>query len=242
MKKNKKLIIGVLICLLLIFTNGTFAADGKLLAGTSKVNITPNSDEPLHDSVYARSLVLDLNGQRLAFVSVDLAVFTSDRVERICKEKFGISELMLCSSHTHSEPQKAGRSFAKNNPYVPYYEDQIIYAVEIAVKNLFPARIAAGRRTFPQLGFNRLVIREDGHARESWYSDDHYTCENPERIPFGPVDPEVGVIRIEDMQGNARVIVMNYACHADVVCNNYEISADYPGVAAVKLKKPLMEK
>ncbi len=237
MKKVKKLISGLLICLLIIFAKAAIAGDGKLLAGTSKVSITPNSDEPLHDSVYARSLVLDLNGQRIAFVSVDLAVFTSDRVERICKEKFGISQLMLCSSHTHSEPQKAGRSFAKNNPYVPFYEDQIIYAVEIAVKNLFPARIAAGRRTFPQLGFNRLVIRDDGHARESWFSDDHYTCENPERIPFGPVDPEVGVIRIEDMQGNPRVIIMNYACHADIVCNNYEISADYPGVACRKVEE-----
>jgi len=52
------------------------AADGKLLAETAKVNLTPDSDEPLHDSIYARSLVLDMNGQRLAFVSVDLAVFT----------------------------------------------------------------------------------------------------------------------------------------------------------------------
>ena len=29
-----------------------------LLAGTSKINITPRSTEPLHDSVYARTLVL----------------------------------------------------------------------------------------------------------------------------------------------------------------------------------------
>ena len=144
---------------------------------------------------------------------------------------------MLCSSHTHSEPQKAGRSFTAGNPYVSYYEDQIIRAVGIAVKNLFPARVAAGRKTFPQLGFNRLLIREDGHARESWFSDDHYTSENPERIPFGPVDPEVGVIRIEDLQGNPRVILMNYACHADIVCNNYAISADYPGVACRKVEE-----
>ena len=136
---------------------------------------------------------------------------------------------MLCSSHNHSEPQKFGRSFTKNNPYQSFYEDQIIKALDDAAKNLFPARIAAGRKTFPQLGFNRLIVRQDGHARESWFSDDHYTSENPERIPFGPVDPEVGVIRVDDMSGNPRVILMNYACHADVVCFNYAVSADYPG-------------
>ena len=82
---------------------------------------------------------------------------------------------------------------------------------------------------FPSWVFNRLIVREDGHSRESWFSDDHYTGENPERIPFGPVDPEVGVIKIEDMNGQARAILMNYAMHSDIVCSNYEISADYPG-------------
>jgi neutral ceramidase len=215
-----------------------FAADGKLMAGTAKVNITPQSDEPLHDSIYARSMVLDVNGLRLAFVSVDLAVFTSERVEKICKERYGISQLMLCSSHNHSEPQKnGGRALAKTNPYVSFYEDRIMKAIETAVGNMFPARISAGRRSFPQLGFNRLITRDDGHARESWFSDDHYTSENPERIPFGPVDPEVGVIKIEDMEGQPRIIMMNYACHADIVCFNYAISADYPGVAARKVEE-----
>ncbi|HMH23874.1 MAG TPA: hypothetical protein VK563_18940, partial [Puia sp.] len=215
----------------------TGVAPGQLQAGTAKVNITPEGDEPLHDSVYARSLVLDLGGKRMAFVSVDLAIFTSERVGRVCKEKYGIAQLMLCSSHNHSEPQKKGRSFEKGNPYTVFYEDQIIKAVGIAVANMFPARIAAGHRTFPQLGFNRLVPREDGHARESWFGDDHYVSENPERIPFGPVDPEVGVIRIEDMQGQPRIILMNYACHADIVCFNYAISADYPGVACRKVEE-----
>ncbi|HEY4334701.1 MAG TPA: hypothetical protein VGM89_02360 [Puia sp.] len=240
MNIRKRVIAFLLLCPVL-FSRASAQADGghgQLMAGTAKVNIMPAGDEPLHDSVYARSLVLEVGGRRLAFVSVDLAVFTSQRVEEICKKKYGISELMLCSSHNHSEPQQnGGRSFEKNNPYTSLYEDQIISAVGLAAGHLFPARIAAGHRDFPQLGFNRLIVRADGHARESWFGDDHYTSENPERIPFGPVDPEVGVIRIEDMQGHPRVILMNYACHADVVCFNYAISADYPGVACRKVEE-----
>ena len=232
-----KIFILIFYLFLIIYSEQTFATDGQLLAGTAKVNITPASDEPLHDSVYARVLVLDMDGKRIAFVSVDLAVFTSERIENTGRVRFGISQMMLCSSHNHSEPQKFGRSFTKNNPYQSGYEDQIIKALDEAVKNLFPARIAAGRKTFPQLGFNRLILRQDGHARESWFSDDHYTSENPERIPFGPVDPEVGVIRVEDMSGNPRVILMNYACHADIVCFNYAISADYPGVACRRVEE-----
>jgi hypothetical protein len=214
------------------------AARDTLFAGTAKVNLTPATDEPIHDSIYARSLVLDGDGVRIAFVSVDLAVFTSDRIEKVCREKYGIRQVVLCSSHNHSEPQPQGkRSFQAGNPYTAFYEDRIIEAVGEAVRTLFPARIAAGRKGFPQLGFNRLVVREDGHARESWFSDDHYTSENPERIPFGPVDPEVGVIRIDDLQGQPRAIVMNYACHADIVCFNYAVSADYPGVACRKVEE-----
>jgi neutral ceramidase len=224
----KSYAICLIIVSLLFQTNQLFGVEGLLKAGTGKVNITPKTNEPLHDSLYARSLVLDLNGERLAFVSVDLGIYTSDNLEKICKEKYGISQLMLCSSHTHSGPKDSKSS---------YIEDQIVKSINLAVKHMFQAKICASRSSFPQLGFNRLIVREDGHSRESWFPDNHYTSENPERIPFGPVDPEVGVIQIEDMKGETRVIMMNYACHADIVCFNYAISADYPGVACRKVEE-----
>jgi neutral ceramidase len=228
MKAMKFYTICLIILSLLIQTDQLFGIQGRLKAGTAKVNITPKTNEPLHDSLYARSLVLDLNGERLAFVSVDLGIYTSENLEKICKEKYGISQLMLCSSHTHSGPKDSKSA---------YIEDQIIKSVDLAIRNMFPAKICAGRSSFPQLGFNRLIVRADGHSRESWFPDDHYASENPERIPFGPVDPEVGVIKIEDMKGEARVIMMNYACHADIVCFNYAISGDYPGVACRKVEE-----
>ncbi len=202
---------------------------GALRAGTAKISITPeNPTQPVHDPVFARALVLEVNGARLGFVSLDLGTYTSEHLAAACQEKFGIADLLLCSSHTHSDPGKK---------YAAFYDEQILKALEAAVGNMFPARVSAGHRSFPQLGFNRLIVREDGHARESWFSDDHYQSENPERIPFGPVDPEVGVIRIDDAQGQPRAILMNYACHADVVCQNYAISADFPGVAARKVEE-----
>jgi len=202
---------------------------GELRAGIAKISITPaHAKKPVHDDVNARVLVLEIAGKRLAFVSVDLGIYTSEHLVAICKEKFGFSQVLLSSSHTHSDP---------GSDFKDFYEQQITQAVGTAVSNMFLARICAGHRSFPQLGFNRLVIREDGHARESWVSDDHYACENPDRIPFGPVDPEVGIIKIEDTAGQPRAVLMNYACHADVVCQNYAVSADYPGVACRKVEE-----
>jgi hypothetical protein len=211
-------------------TAKSYGVTGELRAGTAKISITPETDEPIHDPVYARSLVLEINGQRLAFVSVDLAVFTSENVEKICQEQCGLARVFLCSTHNHTAPSKPGKGPEYAN-LKAFYEKQIVQAVGMALTNMFPARIAAGRRSFPQLGFKRLIVREDGHARESWMGDDHYDPINPDRIPFGPVDNEVGVIRVEDSDGQPRAIIMNYACHADVVCQSYAISADYPGVA-----------
>ena len=205
------------------------AAEGQLRVGTAKVNITPeNPTEPVHDPVFVRSLILDVEGTRVALIAIDLVIFTSDEIVRICQEKYDIDLLLISSSHTHSGPKAPPG--ANRNYYREFYESKILEAIEQATENMFPARISAGNRAFPQLGFNRLIIREDGRARESWFGDDHYRRENPDRIPFGPVDPEVGVIKITDMEGQPRVIVVNYAMHSDIMCFNYEISADFPGV------------
>src|SRR5260221_12141361 len=236
MQPTKLLAAALVLCGLSNFTSQAQGATGKLLAGTAKVSLTPVTDEPIHDPVFARSLVLEVNGERLAFVSVDLGVFTSTNVETVCQETYGISKVFLCSSHNHTGPSKPGKGPEYSN-LKSFFEKQIIQAVELAVTNMFPARIAAGRRSFPQLGFKRLVVREDGHTRESWMGDDHYGPINPDRIPFGPVDQEVGVIRVEDPKGQPRAIMMNYACHAGVVWMSYAISADYPGVAARKVEE-----
>jgi hypothetical protein len=205
------------------------SAAGELRAGTAKISITPDDiNMPVHDPCYARSLVLDVGGERIGIVAVDLGTYSNERLVAACKERFGLSHLVFSSSHTHSAPGRGNGDF---------FEERITRVLEAAVKNMAPARISAGHRSFPQLGFNRLVVREDGHSRESWFGDDHYTSENPERIPFGPVDPEVGVIKVEDMEGRPRAIVMNYACHSDVVCFNYAISADYPGAATQKVEE-----
>src|SRR5258707_7282878 len=160
MKVIKSVAAILILCGLLHFPNKVYGVTGKLLAGTAKVSITPVTEEPFHDPVYARSLVLEINGERLAFVAVDLAVFTSDNVEKACKEKYGVAKVFLCSSHNHTAPSKPGKGPEYSN-LKAFYEKQVIQAVEMAVTNMFPARISAGRRGFAQLAVKRSIIRQD---------------------------------------------------------------------------------
>jgi len=117
------------------------AVKGPFQAGTAKITITPDETRyPVHDTCYARSLVLDIGGQRIAIVSVDLGIYTSENLAKECRERFGLSQFLLCSSHTHSGPGRSNGEF---------FESQIVQVVGQAVETMFPARIVAGHRTFP---------------------------------------------------------------------------------------------
>ena len=227
----------VLICFIFLFFPSHPAqvqgASGSLKAGIAKVDITPpvgirlgagygkQTEPPLslgnHDPLFVRTLVLDVGGLRMAVIACDLTGYMNENIVVVAKERFDIPHILVCCSHTHSTPGYRDEKYSRT------VEQAIVRGLGESVENMFPARIAAGRRRFPQLGYHRLRPQKDGHRRALW--------ENPERIPYGPVDPEVGVIKIEDEQGDTRVILMNYACHSVVVMRNFEISADYPGAA-----------
>ncbi len=212
----------ILLVFSLCFSGILTAAPGKLMAGTAKVDITPpNPKYPVHDRLYARSLILDAGGMRIAFISYDNTGYSNNKLVAELKKKYNLQNIYFCQSHTHSggwgDPARTEALFTE--------------VIDKASKSMFEARISGGHRTFPQLSFNRLIVRDDGHARESWFADDHYRYINRERLPHGPIDPVVGVVKLEDTKGNPRVILMNYACHPDVVWNNFEISADYVGYA-----------
>lgn len=218
--KNKTILLFSLLAI--ISTGELMAKPGNLIAGSAKINITPPKPKyPVHDSLYARSLIIEAKNQRIAFISLDLLDFSNAFLSEQMKKQFDLKEVYFCPQHTHSA-DKAPKE---------WLEKQIVSVMEEATKNMFETKISGGYRNFPQLSFNRLIIRDDGRARESWLGDDHYRAVNPERIPHGPVDPAVGVIKLEDLEGNPRVIIMNYACHPDVAWNNFEITADYVGYA-----------
>jgi hypothetical protein len=206
-----------------------------LLVGTAKMNITPPvgikmsghaqrtlPSQAIHDSLYAKVLVLEADGQRTAFITCDLIGYNNKKVLDIARQKFNIPNVLISYSHTHSGP-----NLGDSDNYAKLVEKAMIDGLGKALKNQFSGKISAGFKTFPQLGYNRLTGRRKEPAMWRDY----------EKIPYGPVDPEVGVIKIEDEKGNPRVILMQYACHAVVNLQNLDISADYPGVATKKVEE-----
>jgi len=224
---KKYLLTFFLFCCIAVFSQGGASqTDVKMRAGTAKIDISPLAPEnnrTVHDPLYARSLILQVQDMRIAFLSFDLGGYTNPQLLVRLKKDYDLDELYFCPSHTHSG------STDRNT-----IEEKLTKVIREASDNMFDAKISGGHRPTPQMTFNRLVLRDDGHAREAWYADPegHYRYLNKERLPFGPVDPSVGVIRIDDAQGNPRALIMNFACHPDALVDiKSAISADYVGYA-----------
>jgi hypothetical protein len=224
---------------------------GSLRAGCGKVDITPGSpvwlsgwasrnkpSEGIEDRLYARALVLDSGGTRVAILALDLIGVPAELVAKVRKQvasSCGIPEahLMISASHTHFAPAVREYEFDKggNPQYVSSLAGMLAQAVENAAAALAPAKLGADSGILPEPVYNRRPLDSGGQAVMIW------------RLPpsqggleFGPVDPEVGVIRVEDPEGGLLGSLVNYACHP-VAGDNYEpwfyhISADYPGVSS----------
>ncbi|HWQ55229.1 MAG TPA: neutral/alkaline non-lysosomal ceramidase N-terminal domain-containing protein [Bryobacteraceae bacterium] len=222
-----------------------FAAEVELRAGTARVEITPPSLMEMygyarrkcgpangtHDPLYAKALVLATGDTRVAIVTMDIGSIVSPDLSRRVREELGIPVLLLAASHTHSGPKflpYGGEEVAGGAAFLKELEPKLFALVQQAAKEMFPARLAYGRGAL-QLGYNRLLPRDDGRSRALF--------ENPDRIPYGPVDPEFMLLRVEDASGAPRALMVHYATHAVVLGpTNCKYSADYPGVLQARVE------
>jgi neutral ceramidase len=238
----------------------------SFLAGTAKVDITPAENAAvdilgkplrLRDKLYARVLVLKDHACSVAIVSVDSIVFASPKVIAEAKSKFGVDYVILSSTHTHTGMVPRGMIIKppefpdwtrspkapadtidwpglSNDPWYASTEEKIVMAIGRASQNMFAARIMTGKGSFESayMAHNRRLVR-DGRVTALW--------ENPDRRPTQPIDPTVGVIRVEDLSGKPRAFAVHYACHPVTLMGTGMLSRDFPGAMVDYLEEQLGE-
>lgn len=213
------------------------AAGATLKAAVEKVDITPAPGVSLwgfsdrktpatgtRDPLYARVLVLDVSGKRLAIVSVDLGrPFGPASLDRLRKTtRKDVALLIVAATHTHSAPAVLDEQ--PNGP--PLWEatalEKIANAVSHACTHLADAQLGTGYGN-TLIGHNRLRVNPDGTV--TWFE------RNLTYVPTAPVDGTVSVLRIDGMDGQPIAILVNYACHPVVFgSDNVQYSADFPAV------------
>ena len=145
------------------------------------------------------------------------------------RKSAGVTHVCFSASHTHSGPAIDEFYTAKRPAWNTAALDKIAVAIESAATKLTPALIASGAGSV-FIGHNRRFIQPDGKVKMLW--------RNQTKIPTHPLDPRVGVIRVDSAGGNTLAVVINYACHPVVFGpDNLRYSADYPGAATEVVEK-----
>ncbi len=266
--KNSNLLLSVCVAFILLGTTQKIHGKDEtanLMTGTAKVDITPPekdavnlAGQPLRkrDSLYARVVVLKDQKVSLAIVSVDLIVFSSLKVITEARKKWGVDHVILCATHTHAAMAPRGLlikppfspDWTRNgkdpgttidwpalssDPWYAETEDKIIAAIGKAMNNLFAAKLISGKGPFESayMAHNRRLVREGGPVLAMW--------ENPDRRPTKPIDPTVGVIRIDDLRGKPRALMVQYACHPVATMSAGMISRDFPGAMVDHIEQEL---
>lgn len=213
-----------------------------LLAGVARADITPpvgiahaNWGAQAHERAAGVDLplwatALALSDGNVTTVICDLDIIglraeSAEKVRQAVVDRTGLaaSHIRISYTHTHSGPSTSPSSgwVSGGSELVAGYLDSIAAKVAgvawEACNHLQPARIAAGSGE-SAIAVNRRYLTPDktvvvGHNWE------------------GPVDHEVKVVRIDDLNGQPLAIIVNYACHPIIVGPyNDLITPDYPGI------------
>jgi hypothetical protein len=212
---------------------------------------SPRGAEGVHDNLYARALVLEEDGTKVALVALDLISTTATLVKDARQEierSTGVhgDHVMISATHTHTGPVLIGRGLREEalgatsdlaRRFAEELPGKIAQAVGQAEKALTPARLAVGAGHEATIAFNRRYHMKDGSV--GWNPG----LLNPNVLkPAGTIDPEVPVVYFESAKKKPLAMYVNYAVHLDNV-GGRQISADMPyflGKALAEVKGPEM--
>src|SRR5262249_29157610 len=167
--------------IILLWGSGT--AGAELRASVARVDITPRTLEPMWgfegrtdpatgtlDSLYARILILEAAGKRIALVAVDLGrTFgepSPDHLKELVSTTSRISLLVVSASPSPGAPVIKGEYGGVPPEWEQRALDGIAAGIKSAADHLQDARIGSGTGSV-FIGHNRLRVNDDGTV--SWF-------------------------------------------------------------------------
>ncbi len=213
--------------------------EGLAMAGSLRARKNVGTDDPLE----ATAVVFEAGGVRAALVGVDLIALsraTVDEAARLAEDACGIprDSVLVSASHTHSGPYPTPCFGAEEDLAVEYVKglpEKLARVIVEADRSRVPCRAWRGRSLVRGVASNRRLVLKSGGSINNWMrpppNDQVVGCE-------GPVDPEVGLLRLDDEGGRTFACVVDYTCHVNAHFGT-KYSADYAGVARRALAEKL---
>lgn len=237
-----------------------FAASDRDLPtiGLATADITPPVGFPMagyyherlaegtRDPLLAKAMVIRDRENAAALVVCDLIGISTDlsrEVRRRASKATGIPipNMVIAGTHSHTAPDYGKELWlslggAEQAPARKEYVDSLVTrladVIEKAYREAQPAWLEYGVTTSQApVAFNRRFVMRDGSTR-TWQN-----FENRDVVrQAGPIDPEIGLLLIRNLEGKPRGTLSNYALHLDTV-GGVQWSADYPYFLERALRK-----
>lgn len=237
--KSTKLMCSVLLLSLTYLTLTVTTASAQLRAGVAKVNITnPDIKGNITDSLFVKALVLKSQNTSAIIITVDAVAiggigslkdnYLSEVRSRV-KEELGIDpqNVLINASHLHG----AGYNVCQD------VEARTIQAVRLASQNMVPVNVGAGSGYEDRITENHILKLKNGKGWAIRHANPLPPDEEIESI--GPIDPEIGILRLDKKNGETLAIVYNFTGHPYQSIS--EETGGYPGFASKLIEKNMSE-
>lgn len=214
--------------------------------------LDPRANEGTLDPLQVRTLVLESGGENIALVGADIVGFPRSYADPIIADivaQTGIpmEGIWLMASHTHNAPYPHPSLYSNvdwsDAAYLARVAEQVVASVRQANAALQPATVHIGRSLVHHGQHHRRVLnKKDGLALNTWMPaalNDLDVC--PQILgSAGPIDPELWVLRFDDLNGQPLGVFFNLSVHANAR-GTMLWSADYPGAVAARMREALGE-
>ena len=209
----------------------------QLFAGAAKVDITDWKAGPVNDRLYVKALVLKSGITTAVMITVDTVAIGEiggikndylPKVRSTLKKEFGIppTNVLVNASHCHGV-------------VCSDVDVRTFQAVQMATKNMVPVTIGAGSGHENRVMENRRLQLTDGRTIDVRHA---YSMPPDEKVAkVGPVDPEIGILRLDRLDGRTLAVVYNFACHPIQGVPSGGNTADLTGFASQLLEETLSE-
>jgi len=215
--------------------------NNSLRAGTARHEITTQDKERnVIDPLYVKVLLLDDGEKQVAIIAMDVLAIggigdLSDDFLPALRGKIEnelhipASHVLVNASHTHPP----GKILRDENEVIKSTFD----AVSEALQNMIPVKIGSGSGHEDRISINRTMTMRNG---KHWTIRHANPCPPDEDVAsIGPIDSEIGVIRVDRLDGTPLALVYNFAVHLLFPDPQSSISAMIPGVASEFIEETL---
>ena len=209
----------------------------QLWAGVAKVDITNTEAGLVNDRLYVKALVIKNDTATAAIVTVDavaIAEIGSIRNEYLGKVRSQIEKelniapanVLINASHCHGI-------------VCSDVDQRTFQAVREASQSMVPVRIGAGTGHEDRIMENRRLKLKSGKEADVRHA---YSLPPDEEVAeVGPIDPEIGILRLDRTDGRTLAVIYNFACHPIQGVPNGGNTADLTGFASRVIEDNLAE-